>query len=79
MPEAERLFVLAISAVEALHGEAVARLLLEHAMDTAKRTCVIDATTDVGWDFTKLFTQFLTREFGPDSFAIERIDNSTGA
>ena len=74
MTDVEAAFLLAIFAVESLHGESETRLLAEHAMDSEKRTCVIDAGTDVGQDLNRLFVGFLTREFGPDSFRVERLD-----
>lgn len=71
--EAEATLVLAILAVEALHGESQARLDAAHAFDAALRTVVIDASTPVGRDFNRLFLGFLTREFGPGSFRVERV------
>ena len=78
MAEVEATFVLAITAVEGLHGEATTRLMVGHALDAAKRACVIDCGTRVGWDLSKLFTQFLTRQFGPDSFRVERVRLDSG-
>ena len=71
--EAEATLVLSIIAVEALHGEAQARLDAGHAFDAKLRTVVIDATTAVGRDFNRLFLGFLSREFGPGSFRVERV------
>ena len=52
--DAEATLVLAILAVEALHGEAPARLDAGHAFDPKLRTVVIDASTAVGRDFNRL-------------------------
>lgn len=71
--EAEATLVLAVLAVEALHGEAQTRLDAGHAFDAKLRTVVIDATTAVGRDFNRLFLGFLSREFGPGSFRVERV------
>ena len=71
--EAEATLVLSILAVEALHGEAQARLDAGHAFDAERRTVVIDASTAVGRDFNRLFLGFLSREFGPGSFRVERV------
>ena len=46
-----------------------------YAVDAQQRICVIDASTQVGRDINRLFTGFVLREFGPDSFRVERIDH----
>ncbi|HEX4611572.1 MAG TPA: hypothetical protein VH092_25480 [Urbifossiella sp.] len=71
--EVEATLILALFAVEALHGEAQTRLDAGHAFDRKVRTVVIDAATPVGRDFNRLFLGFLTREFGPGSFRVERV------
>jgi hypothetical protein len=72
LEEIEATVLLALFAVESLHGEAQVRLDAAHHLDREQRACVIDATTPVGHDFNRLFTGFLSREFGPDSFRVER-------
>jgi hypothetical protein len=74
LDEVEDTLVLALLAAEALHGEAQVQLDAAHAFDAARRTCVIEAGSAVGVDFNRLFTQFLRREFGPDSFRVERVE-----
>jgi hypothetical protein len=69
----EASLVLAIFAAECLHGECQVRLDAAYAVNPAERTCVIDSTTAVGRDINRLFTGFVLREFGPDSFRVERI------
>src|SRR5262245_17436548 len=71
--EIEATLVLSIIAVEALHGEARARLEVSHFYDPDKRACVIDASTVVGQDFARLFTGLMTREFGLDAFQVEHL------
>lgn len=71
--DAEATLVLSIFAVEAIHGESQARLDAGHAFDPKMRTVVIDASTPVGRDFNRLFLGFLSREFGPGSFRVERV------
>lgn len=73
LEEVEASLVLAIMATESLHGECQARLDAAHCFDAAKRACVIDAGTLVGRDLNRLFVGFIGREFGPDSFRVERI------
>ena len=63
---------LAVLAVECMHGAAQARLDVSHEFDPKNRTCVIDAATRVGRDLNRLFIGFLQKEFGPDSFSVER-------
>jgi hypothetical protein len=76
LEEVEDTLRLALLATEGLHGEAQVHLDASHAFNSTRRSCVIDATTTVGVDFNRLFTQFLRREFGPESFQVERIEAS---
>ena len=69
--EIEASLVLALLAVESLHGESQTRLDAAHAVDSAARVLVIDASTTVGQDLNRLFVGFLKREFGPDAFRVE--------
>lgn len=71
--EVEATLLLAIFAVESLHGESQTRLDAAHSFDTDKRACVIDASTAVGHDLARIFTGFLRREYGEDSFQVERV------
>jgi hypothetical protein len=71
--EVEASLLLALIAVEGLHGEAQTRLDAGHALGGKFGTCVIDAGTPVGRDLAKVFTAFLRREFGEDSFRVERL------
>lgn len=73
--DVEASLVLALLAAESLHGQVQVRLDAGYAADAAKRTCVIDASTPVGRDFNRLFIGFVGREFGPDSFTVERVDS----
>ena len=72
--EVEASLLLAVLATESLHGEAQTRLDAAHYLDPAKRACVIDAGTPVGRDLNRLFTGFLSREFGADMFVVERVE-----
>ena len=73
--EVETTLVLSIFGAESLHGESQTRLDARHAFDPARRTVVIDASTPVGRDLNRLFVGFLTREFGPGSFRVERVEH----
>jgi hypothetical protein len=74
--EIETTLVLSLFAVEALHGESQTRLDVAHAFDPKLRSVVIDGSTDVGRDLNRVFIGFITREFGPGSFRVERIHRS---
>ena len=71
--DVEASLVLALLAAESLHSQAQVRLDAAHYLDSAKRACVIDAVTPVGRDINRLFVGFISREFGPDSFEVERV------
>ncbi len=74
--EVEASLLLAIMATESLHGQAQVRLDTAHAVDAEKRSCVLDTSTPVGRDLNRLFIGFLSREFGPDAFSVERIHDN---
>lgn len=67
--------VLATFNVESLHGSARARLEAAHFLDHEQRSLVIDATSEVGEDFNRLFVGGLLREYGHESFTVRRAEN----
>ena len=71
--EIESSVLLAILAAEGLHGQSQVRLDARYLFDAEKRACVIDASTDVGRDVSRIFAGFAIREFGESSFTVERI------
>lgn len=71
--EIEASLLLAVMATESLHGESQTRLDAAHFLDPSKRACVIEAGTPVGRDLNRLFAGFLGREFGAESFTVERV------
>ncbi len=77
--EVESTLLLAVVSAESLRGESEVRLDAGHAFDAARRTCVIDAGTPAGFDLCRLFTGFLRREFGDDSFRVERAERPARA
>ena len=77
--EVEASLLLAVIAVEGLHGEAQTRLDAGHAVGGKFGACVIDAGTPVGRDLAKVFTAFLRREFGEDAFRVERLQPAPAA
>jgi hypothetical protein len=74
LEEIEASLLLAIWATESLHGESQVRLDVSHFLDTDRRAGVIDAGTAVGRDLNRLFVGFVRREFGEDTFQVERVD-----
>jgi len=74
LEDVETSLLLAVMTTESLHGEAQVRLDAAHYLDVSCRACVIDAGTVVGRDINRLFVGFLGREFGADSFKVERVD-----
>lgn len=77
--EVEATANLAVLAAESLHGESRVRLETRYAFDAPGRACVIDATGEVGLDLNRLFLGFISREFGPDSFRVERTSDEATA
>ena len=75
--ELEDTFMLAMLAVESLHGRSRMRMESRFNLDKARRTCVIDASTDVGSDLARIFTGFATKEYGERSVLIERSQPSS--
>jgi hypothetical protein len=74
--DVETALLLAILSTESLHGEIQTRLDAAHAYDSRKGTCVIDASTEAGRDFNKLFVGYLRRDQGENSFRVERMANT---
>ena len=75
MREAEETLLLAVLAVESLFGESTVRLDASYSIDSSRRACVIDASTEIGRAICRVFTGFVSREFGSDAFEIHRLDS----
>ena len=71
--EAEDSLMLAVLAAESMHGRSNIRLDASFQMDRSRRECSVDAATPVGRQIARIFTGFLTREFGEESFRVERL------
>jgi hypothetical protein len=74
---AKDLLLLSVVAVECLRGGSVVRLDAACQFDESHRTCVVECGTDVGQSIARIFTGFLTREFGEQAFRVERIGGNT--
>lgn len=78
MNEVENSLLLAVMAAESLHGRTMVRLDASFCLDPNKRSCVVDATTEIGRAIARIFTGFLTREFGEEAFKVERARDECG-
>ena len=77
--DVEESLLLAVLAAESLHGHALVRLDASFCLDSKKRSCVVDAATDVGRAIARIFTGFLSREFGEEAFKVERVGDAQPA
>ena len=48
-----------------------------YTLDAGDRTCVVDASTDVGATIARVLTGFLGREFGDDGFVVDQVQDET--
>lgn len=72
--EIENTLLLAVMAVEGLHGQARVRLEASYLFDSEKHACVIEVGSEVGRDICRVFTGFAIREFGEAAFSVRRAD-----
>lgn len=68
---------LAVLGAEQLHGRTRMRLDANFRLDRQRRSCTVDASTQVGQDIARLFAGFLTQEFGERAFRVRRSGNGT--
>lgn len=74
--DVEESLLLAVLATESLHGRSLVRLDASFCLEESSRTCVVDAGTEVGRHIARIFTGFITREFGEEAFRVERLGQS---
>lgn len=79
MGEAEESLMLAVLAAECIHGHSALRLAGAFVFDPAKRSCVIDGSTEIGRHIAAIFTGFLGKQFGDESFRVERLEKEKSA
>jgi len=79
MGDIEASLFLALLAAESLHGRSQVRLDASFSLSRKKHSCIIDATTEVGRSITRIFTGFLTREFGEAAFTVKRVNEDPAA
>ena len=74
LEEAEKTLLLAMLAVEGLHGEGRVRMDADYAVDQAMFTIAVDTSTAVGEDIASIFTAFVSKELGQNKFLVHRLD-----
>ncbi len=72
LTEVEATLQLAILAAQGLFGEACVRTEVAYHLDTDKRVVLLDGRTTSGEAVVRIFTAFITREFGDDAFHVRR-------
>ena len=75
--EAERTLQLAVLGAEGLFGPAWVRLDVGYRREPGGRALIIDGRTEVGAAVVRIFTSFMTREFGEESFSVRRLPEPT--
>lgn len=70
--DVEGALVVAVLAIESLHGPAAVRLGTAYAADPLARTVVVESSSDVGRDLNRVFVGFLSRDLATDAFTVER-------
>ena len=75
MDDVQDSLTLAVLGAEQLHGRAKIRLDASFRLDRQRRSCTVNASTQVGEDIARMFAGFLTREFGERAFEVRRSGN----
>jgi hypothetical protein len=70
--DVEESLLLAVLAVESLHGRSALRLCTSFYLDKKRRSVVVDGDTLVGQHIAHIFTGLLTQEFGEEAFKVTR-------
>ncbi len=74
LDEAELTLQLATFAVEGLFGTARVRLDFGYHVDPHRRVITADGSKEAGATVVQVFAGLLLREFGEESFHVERVD-----
>jgi len=72
--DAEETLLLSILAAEGLFGEARLRMDLGYVVDESINVVAVDTSTQVGYAVAAIFTAFVNREFGPESFDVRHTE-----
>jgi hypothetical protein len=73
LQDVEITMLLALVAVESLHGEIQVRLDSDYRIDADRHACIVCVATPVGRDLNRVFAGFARREYGEDAFRVERL------
>lgn len=77
--EAEATLQLAILAAEGLLGESRVRMEFSYHLDAPRAALLVDGSTASGDAIVRIYTAFLSREFGSDRFAVRRMPSPATA
>jgi len=69
-----QLFVLALTAVDAIHGRSAVRLDLSCALNAKDHSLVVEAESQIGYDLAKVLTRLFERKFG-GYFDVEKTES----
>ncbi len=67
----EDTFLLALLAVEGLHGRTLVQMEARFKLDKEKRSLAVDINTQAGSDLAKIFTCYITREYGDKKVTVK--------
>ena len=73
LQEVEESLLLTVLAVESLYGRSPVRMDAAFCLDRAQRSCVVDAGSEVGRAIARIFTGFMSQQFGEEAFRVERL------
>lgn len=73
MKDVHESLLLSIFAAEGVHGRSCIRMDVAFFADDDKRALVVDARTEAGHTVARIFTNFLLRQFGEETFQVERV------
>lgn len=77
--EVERSLALSVLTTESLHGRSQVRMDASFFVDKERHACIVDAETQVGRDIARIFTGYLTREFGEAAFKVKRLSKDVAS
>ena len=73
--DARNFLLLSILATESIHGHTSVRMNMRFYLDEEKHCCVFDVSNEVGTHASRIFTGFLSEQFGDESFSIEKVEH----
>jgi len=76
--EIKESMLLTTIAVESRLGRTQVRLDAVFSMDPENHRCSVDATSEVGRDIARIFTGFITKQFGEEVFKVKRKERDQG-